>query len=237
MGKRITIHQPDFLPWLGLYNKISKVDELVVLDHVANNPRDSAFWCRRVQMLIGGSPSWISVPLIKPKGIINLPINQMEVNLAESKQIRKTLESIRINYARAPFFSQAFELVSEYFESTEKNLFSRNFHFLKRTMELMNIKPAIILSSTLDCSQSSTSLLVEILKKRNGTHYICGAGAAGYQKDELLVDAGIEVSYNSFHHPLYKQFNSNTFHKGLSVVDAIMNMGLKATEKIIKTPE
>ena len=35
----ITIHQPDFMPWYGFFNKISKVDTWVVLDHVHNNPR------------------------------------------------------------------------------------------------------------------------------------------------------------------------------------------------------
>ena len=49
---KTTIHQPDFMPWYGFFNKLSKVDVWVVLDHVENNPRNSSFWGKRVQILI-----------------------------------------------------------------------------------------------------------------------------------------------------------------------------------------
>ena len=236
MGKKITIHQPDFMPWLGLYNKISKVDELIVLDHVMNNPRDSAFWCRRVQMMVAGKPSWISVPLVKEEGKLAVPINQMEINIREEKLLQKTVDTIRLNYARAPFFKQTFELVEKYFNSSEKNLLKRNFSFMVETLNKLHINPQIVFSSALDCRDKATHLLVELITKRNGAEYICGTGASGYQEDELFQKANIRLTYNSFQHPTYTQFNSTVFQKGLSIVDALMNVGFEGTEKLIKSP-
>ena len=88
----ITIHQPDFMPWYGFFNKISKVDTWVVLDHVHNNPR-KAFWGRRVQILSNGKPLWLSIPLEKPpqEGQLGMPLNIMKINLQEKKNISKSL--------------------------------------------------------------------------------------------------------------------------------------------------
>ena len=235
MSKTVTIHQPDFMPWLGLYNKISKVDELVILDHVTNNPRDSAFWCRRVQMIVSKKPGWISIPLVKEPGKIGVPICEMKINTTETKLLRKTLDTIRINYSKAPFFKKIFPWIESFFLSEEQNLVKRNFDFLQTTLKALNISPNIVFSSTLNCQHKSTELLVEIMQKRGGNLYICGAGAAGYQNDDLFAQNGIGVRHNSFSFFEYSQFNTDQFYKGLSAVDAFMNVGIEGTETIIKT--
>ncbi len=233
MSKVVTIHQPDFMPWLGLYNKIARADELVILDHVTNNPRDG-FWCRRVMMMVGGKPAWVSLPLVKEEGKVAIPINQMEINPTQFRVLRKSFDSIRFNYTKAPYFKEVFPLVEEYFASEDNNLARRNSKFLIDTMHRLNINTEIVFSSDLDCNQKSTHLLVEILKKRNATEYLCGAGASGYQDDSLFGQSGIQLRYNNFQHPQYPQFNTTSFQKGLSIIDALMNVGFSETERLIK---
>ena len=81
MTKIVTIHQPDFMPWLGLFNKINNADELIVLDHVINNPKSPELWSRRVKMLIGGKDHWMSVTLKKDEQNTFIPINKMELKI------------------------------------------------------------------------------------------------------------------------------------------------------------
>src|ERR1019366_7398426 len=100
MGKLIAIHQPDFMPWLGFFKKVSKSDVLVILDHTKNNPRDSAFWCRRVKVCINGKGHWLSVSLKKPENNqISIPINEMTISNTE-KELNRLLNTISINYRK-----------------------------------------------------------------------------------------------------------------------------------------
>lgn len=232
----ITIHQPDMLPWLGLFNKINKADLWVILDHTTNNPRDAAFWGRRVKILVNGEGKWLSLPLKKPEisGVIGVPIYEMEFNNAEPKIYMDALRTVELNYKKTTFFKEIFPIVECFLLSKEMNMSKRNLSFMFKIMELLEVKTKICYSSTMDCQESSTALLVEILKKKQGTTYLCGGGAAGYQQDELFHQAGFEVSYNSFNHPVYAQLISPEFVPGLSIIDALMNVGIEETKKLIR---
>jgi hypothetical protein len=86
----------------------------------------------------------------------------------------------------------------------------------------------------LNCEANATALLVEILKKKQGTTYLCGGGAEGYQQDNLFEAAGISLKYNNFNHPTYPQLSRQAFVPGLSIIDALMHVGVEATKKLIR---
>ena len=233
MGKIVTIHQPDFMPWLGLFNKISKADELIVLDHVVNNPKSAEFWCRRVKMLIGGKAHWMSITLKKDEHNLFIPINIMEF-VKDEKAIKKFKASIEQNYKRAPYFKDIFYLIENYFSQSTNNLSLLNVWFIKEVMMRLKIDTNLVFSSELVPQYSSNEMLIDLLKKRNANIYLCGNGAGAYQKDELYNQQNIEVKYNNFNHPVYNQFNSTEFTKGLSIIDALMNLGFEATSNLVK---
>jgi len=49
----VAIHQPNFLPWLGWFDKLARADVFVVLDNVALQRTGSAY-TNRVEMLVSG---------------------------------------------------------------------------------------------------------------------------------------------------------------------------------------
>lgn len=228
----VTIHQPDFMPWLGLFNKIKNADEFIILDHTINNPKSPEFWCRRVKMLIGGKDHWMSVSLKKDSNNLFVPIKDMELQFDE-KSNKKFLQSIELNYKKAPYFNEIYYLIENYFKMSTNNLSKRNSWFITEVMEKLGINTKIIYSSNLNPIYTSNEMLIDLLKKRHATTYLCGAGASGYQKDELYLAENILVVYNRFIHPTYKQFNSNQFLSGLSIIDPLMNLGFEQTAKLI----
>jgi hypothetical protein len=232
----ITIHQPDMLPWLGLFNKIDKADLWVILDHTTNNPRDAAFWGRRVKILVNGEGKWLSLPLKKPEtsGVIGIPIYEMEFNDAQPKVYQDALRTIEMNYKRAAHYKEIFPIVETFLLSSEMNMSRRNLSFIFQMMELLEIITDTCYSSELYCQESATALLVEILKMKQGTNYLCGGGAGGYQQDELFHQAGIQLQYNNFIHPIYSQRSDQPFVPGLSIIDALMHVGIEATKKLIR---
>lgn len=232
----ITIHQPDMLPWLGFFNKINNADLWVILDHTMNNPRDAAFWGRRVKILVNSEDKWLSLPLQKPDvpGTIGIPINEMFYNGSDPKIFLNALRSIEINYNKASYFKEIFPFVESFLLSTEMNLSKRNLSFIFKIMEVLEIKTKVCYSSNMGCEKKSTELLVEIIKKTEGTTYLCGGGASGYQKDELFSNERINIIYNDFKHPSYHQLSTKQFIPGLSIIDAMMHCGILATRQLIR---
>ena len=53
MTKVVAIHQPNFLPWLGYFDKLARADVFVLLDD-AQFPKKQGNATNRVRLLVGG---------------------------------------------------------------------------------------------------------------------------------------------------------------------------------------
>ena len=62
MEKKVAIHQPNFFPWLGYFDKIFKSDYFVFLDNVQFQ-KTGGNWGNRVPILISNHKNWITVPI------------------------------------------------------------------------------------------------------------------------------------------------------------------------------
>lgn len=228
--KIVTIHQPDFMPWLGFFKKINQSDIFVVLDHVTNRYKSQS-WFRRVMLANHSGRYWLSISIKKPDTCSYLPINEMKIN----KEIDYTnsLKTIRRVYAKAPYYNIIYPLVERWFNSNETLLYKRNMSFIIDIMALLDIDTKICYPHPLNRQYKSNELLIKILKSQNADIYRCGDGASGYQKDKLFLDNEIEIKYNNFKIEPYPQINTKEFQGGLSIVDTLMNIGIEETKKII----
>ena len=57
----LTAHQPVYLPWLGLFDKIAKADVFVIFDTVQYLPKD---WMNRNKIKIKDDYTYLSVPIL-----------------------------------------------------------------------------------------------------------------------------------------------------------------------------
>lgn len=234
---KATIHQPDFLPWFGFFNKVAKADLWIVLDHVENNPRDAAFWGRRVRVLVNGQPTWLSIPLSRPAETrrIGVPICQMSINMSSSKVFEKCLQTVRMAYARAPFFRDHIDLVEAYFRDGDPSLLQRNMRFIRCVMDILGIETRILFSSSFGVLGNGTQLLVDLLIATGADSYLCGTGADGYQQEQLFTEHGISLHYNQFEHPTYRQLRAEQFVPGLSILDALFCVPQEQLASWVKT--
>ena len=72
----LTAHQPVYLPWLGLFHKISQADTFVSFDRVQYLPKD---WNNRNRIKTANGPVWLSVPVLK-KGHRDKALNEIEID-------------------------------------------------------------------------------------------------------------------------------------------------------------
>ena len=59
---KVCIHQPNYLPWLGFFNKVAQSDTYVVFDDV-QYPRGKD-WANRNQIKTNNGKLWLTIPVI-----------------------------------------------------------------------------------------------------------------------------------------------------------------------------
>jgi hypothetical protein len=214
--KVVAIHQPNFFPWLGFFNKIARADVFILMDNVQFPKSGHGSWSNRVQLVINGQAAWVTMPVVRSFHGTRI-IKDMEINNSTPWR-EKLLKTVQMNYARAPLFEQVFPLF--------KNLVNNP------TDRLMGYNEAAI--RTLAAAGEATDLLISMTRAVGGTVYLCGGGAEGYQEDDKFAQAGLELIYQNFQHPIYPQINTSEFVPGLSIVDALMNCGIEGTRRLLQ---
>ena len=117
----------------------------------------------------------------------------------------------------------------------EANLARYNMALIRAIAEKIGLRyEHCITASSLSGHGQASELLIDLTHKVSGKVYLCGGGAAGYQEDEAFAAAGLELRYQSFVHPVYEQFGGREFVPGLSIVDAMMNIGFQGVARLMK---
>lgn len=225
------IHQPHFLPWLGYFNKLLNVDNFIILDDVQYRPR---YYQNRTRILhISGSQLWLSVPVSVAR---NTTIKDAEI--AKVKWKNKILKTIRYSYGKADYFNESWKSIENCLISDENSLLSLNIKTLKLILRMLTSKEVFFsLSSNYPiAAENPTDRLIKLCKAVGATHYLFGEGnGINYHDPMIFRDNNIEIIQQSFNgnHPVYKQ-QLPGFVPGLSVIDALFNIGCKNTYTLTK---
>lgn len=227
----VAIHQPNFFPWLGYFDKIVRSDVFVFLDHV-QLPKTGGSWTNRVKLRLAGEPRWVTAPIRRAyHGVATI----RDIELADEKPWReKLLKTLQSSYGRAPFFAETMEFLTPLIQTSETRLAAFNMHVVRRLASYLAIRDDhFVVSSELGVEGEGTDTLINLARATACSTYLCGGGAGGYQEDERFAEAGIELVYQHFTHPVYPQVGNGDFVPGLSIVDALMNCGRTVTRRML----
>ena len=222
-NKVISIHQPNFFPWLGYFDKIIKSDIFIFLDDV-QFPKTGGTWSNRVMILNQGVSQWLTVPIERNYSGTKI-VNEIFFSAKENWRDR-IVKSIRGAYRKAPFFNEVINDVEILINNPVDNLSDYNKNTILEICRLLKIDISNIKSSSdYPTSTVATERLIELTQGMEGNVYLCGGGASGYQEDEMFLNAGVLLQYQNFQQSEYKQLNNDDFIGGLSIIDAAMNIG------------
>ena len=224
---RITIHQPEHIPWLGFFHKINMADVFAVLDNVQYRRR---YFQNRNKIRTKNGWQWVSVPLEK-EDRDELLIKDAVIFNNDSKWGKKNIESIYHNYCKAPYFKYGWDEFKDIYSKEYLYLSDMNLALLRFIFEKLGIKREIQFASTLNVSGDKGDLILNICKALNAKTYISGISGKEYLDLKLFHDAGINVIFQEFHHPIYKQLHE-PFIPCMSVIDLLFNYGDKSLDII-----
>lgn len=228
--KTIAIHQPNFFPWLGYFNKIFQSDVFVLLDD-AQFAKTGGTWSNRVRIWKCHQPGWFTVPVDRGYSGVK-KLNEIRMLATQSWKI-KQLRVLEQTYSKTPYFKNEWDFVQSLFDRNTELLSEYNTQIIMKLLDHLELnRNHMIRSTELDICTTGTERLIDITRQSGGTTYLCGGGATGYQEDELFTRSGIELRYQNFIHPIYQQFD-NDFIMGLSILDVLFHCGVKKTSLMI----
>lgn len=232
--KIVAIHQPDFLPWLGFFNKLYKADVFIIMDNVQFIKSGSGTLSNRVKILIGGQPKWITMPIVRNYHGTR-KYGEMQIDNSTHWRI-KLIKTVKMNYSKTPFFKNVMPFIESLISYQTDSLVEYNVNCILKLAENLKLETdKIVFGSRLNgVVGSATDLLISMTKVVGGTGYMCGGGARGYQEDEKFNFNGLKLFYQNFIHPIYEQSNTIDFVAGLSIIDSLFNVGIETTSTLLK---
>ncbi|WP_309131137.1 WbqC family protein [Brevibacterium sp.] len=221
----VGVHQPNFLPWLGYFYKMSRSDVFVILDDVLAPSRG---YFNRSKVLVQGEARWLSVPVHRNDGYIN------HMTTVGDEWIAKHLGTLKHNYQRSSFYKDLMpELTATLKRHSESGLSELNQALISHVASLLDISTPTVRSSKYELSSKGDERLVDLVRGVGGSCYLSGHGGDNYQEHETFSSADIELTYTGFEGMPYPQQNTDSFVPGLSAIDALFNIGPDATRKLI----
>jgi hypothetical protein len=219
-GGTIALMQPNYLPWLGYFDLVALADAFILYDDVQFDKRS---WRNRNRIYRIPEPLWLTAPVITA-GLYEQEIRN--VRLLDIPWQAKHLRSLRQTYGKAPHFGWCFEAMNKYLGGkTYEWLLDACVDGHHLLCSLLGLSTPVRLSSELGFKGiGKTERLVALCGALGARKYLSAAASRAYMVDRCWTDAGIELAYQDYAHPEYRQFGS-TFVSHLSIVDALMFVG------------
>ena len=233
--KIVSIHQPNFFPWLGYFDKIRRADVFILLDD-AQFQKTGGTWANRVKVMINGEGRWLTAPIHRSFHGTR-KVNEMVFSGKDDWRGR-VLKTLEATYRRALYFDEAFSIIEPLVQNSEDNVAEYNIHAIKTLVGVLGYPVhSFLRSSDFPTESSATERLIELTKSAGGQSYLCGDGSSGYQEDEAFQKENIKLRHQDFLHPVYPQFYNQDFIAGLSIIDALMHRGLDLVRHLMKPNE
>jgi len=229
------IMQPTFLPWIGYFDLIDRVDTFVFLDDAQVLKRS---WGVRNRILAQNGETFLTVPLVGHSQNADCSFANTRIDPAP-KWRRSHLATIRHAYSKAPFFEPVFELIEQVYEAGHETIGALNMAFIREAADRMGIETEFVQSSTLQgIDGAKDARLLSICRAIGAETYLAAQGSAAYIEQDhasgAFAGSGVELFYHNFDHPLYPQL-ADTFTSHMSVVDLLMNCGFGSALDIIRS--
>jgi hypothetical protein len=214
----VAIHQPQYLPWLGYFDKLDQCDVFCLLDTVQYKKNE---FQNRNRIKTAKGWQWLTVPVTYryPQVIREVAVNQTV------GWRRKHLMALKTNYSKSPYFDVYVRRFEEFYQQPYELLTEVNVECVRLLMEFLGLEQKLVLASSLSVETTDPTLrLVEICRAVGGDIYLSGRDGVKYLNLDSFHKQHIQIVFQDFHHPEYRQ-TYGEFEPNMSVVDLLFNCG------------
>lgn len=216
----VSIHQPQYMPWLPYFSKISRADTFIFLDNVQFQKNGLH---NRNELKNSNGRFWLTVPVSA-----HLGDKLKEVKAVNSGWSKKHIKSIYLNYGKSINYDFFTKHIQNILEQDFESLVELNIKIIETICrQYFNINTKIIRQSDLNSSGKGSNLILDICKNLDAKKYISGPGGKNYLDENQFNVNDIEINYLENLLPTqYPQMYKNSgFINDLSALDFILNVG------------
>lgn len=230
---RVTVTQPNYIPWLGFFGLLKSVDVWITLEDVQYTSRD---WRNRNKIKTPQGIKWLSIPVSKGESQ-RRKTRLVDAKIADVDWADNHLEQLRRNYRSAEHFHHEFDFLAETLRSaayprlTDVTVKISNEIMLYLGIDTKVIRPSLR-SGTFE--GSATARLVEICSDYGATSYVTGPRGLDYIEAQLFHDRQINIEV--FKYPEYEPYQQlwGSFVPQLSIADQLLNTGRSHVVQVLK---
>jgi hypothetical protein len=218
MAIKVAIHQPNYLPWIGFFQKMASADVFVILDNVQFS-RDS--YTQRTKIRTKDGWLWMTIPIEKKfyfKSIKDIPLPQ------DTNWQKKHWMSIVSNYSKSKYYNEYKDFFEKLYSNNLKNLQAFNEKGILYLKDVFDIDVELFKASEFELGNlKNTELIIEIVKKVGGDCYLSGMGGEKYMDESKFRENDIRLEYFKFEPFEYEQ-RWDGFEPYLSAIDLLFNV-------------
>lgn len=214
------MHQPNYLPYLGIFHKIAWSELFVFYDNVPF-PQGKT-WISRNRINGRNEPMWLTVPVTKSERSGQL-IKDVEIQW-RTPWPRKHIGSLRSGYAGSPWLNDVCDLLDSRFARQPEKLAELNVGIIQDLCDFIGIKRQFAMASDrVDGDERGMEMIRSVLLEFDCDEYLTGTGYSEFDPT-LLNTAGIRWQAQDFKEPSYESIAGENM-PNLSILDALLSCG------------
>ena len=227
----VSVHQPSYLVWAPLIEKMARTDLFIYLDDV-QFARNSEI--HRNKILTPQGPAWLSLTV----GACGRPPIR-DVALPDSRWAQRHWKTLVHCYGKAPHFaSEQKESLSKLYQCPAGKLLAINLAFTEWLRQQLGITTAVALSSEFGIRSRSSRRILDLCLAVGAGRYLTGPGGLDYLDLDEFEQAGMEVQVQNYRHDPYpQQFDLPAFVPRLSAIDMLFNVGRRCRAEVLARGE
>ncbi|HJN28656.1 MAG TPA: WbqC family protein [Candidatus Latescibacteria bacterium] len=213
----VSIRQPQFMPWLGYFDKMDQADHFILLDSV---PFKKNEWQNRNRIKTAQGAQWLTVPVsydfparideVLANGSVNWP--------------HKHWQTLKTNYGPAARWDDESTSLKELYDTPFATLVDVNMATIEWLKSRLGISTPMTRSSLSMVNDEPTKRLIDLCIEQGATAYLSGPDGEKYLDVSRFTDQGVDVIFHQYEHPEYEQlFGDYISH--LTCLDLILNHG------------
>lgn len=225
---KISIHQPNFFPWVGYFEKINYSDIFIFLDDSLVHKKNLDL-LNRSSFIFNSKKKFFSIPI--KRDFLIKKISEVEIENISSWKV-KFINSLNENYKTKFFFDEVMSVIEDILRFESKFITEFNINAIKKLIKILKLNIKIDFSSNFNLESSSSQKILDLVKLNRCDKYISGTGGKNYLKQEEFLKDKIEIIFYKSKIINYNQGNIS-FISGLSILDLLFNCGIEQSIKIL----
>jgi len=223
---RVTILQPNYIPWRGYFDFFKQCDVFVFYDDVQYTKND---WRNRNEIKTQDGKQWLTVPVDDSNRMTKHMLIK-DAKIIQNGWQERHLQALELHYKNAPYFDVIYSLMKEALGEPHETISTLDIAITNKILDYLGMRKKTYLSSELGVPHiDSTQRVVDICKKLRATEYLSGDAAKDYLQLDKFGD--IRVLWHRYRERVYPQLHGPYISR-ISVIDLLMNCGLKSYEII-----